>query len=192
MWNTADVEAAWKPPPYEGGRAWAVYGASKTQAEQAAWKFMDEHHPKFVLNSVLPNTVFGKILSPENQPGSTAGFIKGIIQSGKVEGFAAYLPPQWFVDVEDTARVHVAALIDPEVRGERLLAFAEPFNWSDVLKVLRGLYPDRTFEFEAEGSEGRDLSELNNERGAGLLRHWFGRDGWTTLAESVRKNTEGL
>lgn len=28
-WNNEDVEAAWKPPPYEAERAWAVYGASK-------------------------------------------------------------------------------------------------------------------------------------------------------------------
>lgn len=69
-WNDEQVEAAWKPPPYEAERAWATYGASKTQAEQAMWKFVKEHKPGFVLNTVLPNANMGQILS-DQQPAST-------------------------------------------------------------------------------------------------------------------------
>jgi nucleoside-diphosphate-sugar epimerase len=49
-WNESSVEVAWKPPPYEPSRGFDVYGASKTQAEQALWKFMEEEKPNFVLN----------------------------------------------------------------------------------------------------------------------------------------------
>jgi nucleoside-diphosphate-sugar epimerase len=49
-WNESCVELAWKPPPYEQSRGFSVYGASKTQAEQALWKFMKEEKPDFVLN----------------------------------------------------------------------------------------------------------------------------------------------
>lgn len=45
----------------EPERAWAVYGASKAQSEQAAWKFMDEKKPHFVFNSILPNANFGPV-----------------------------------------------------------------------------------------------------------------------------------
>ena len=52
-WNTNDVEAAWKPPPYMPERAHAVYCASKTQAEQEMWKGYREEKPSFVLNTIL-------------------------------------------------------------------------------------------------------------------------------------------
>ena len=60
-WNDEDVEAAWKPGPYKPERAWAVYGASKVQAEQACFGFMKEKKPGFVFNSVIPDTVMGEI-----------------------------------------------------------------------------------------------------------------------------------
>jgi hypothetical protein len=47
------------------------------------------------------------------------------------------------VDVRDTARLHLIALVAPEVKSERLFAFAEPYNWNLVLKTLRKIYPER-------------------------------------------------
>jgi hypothetical protein len=59
-WNEAAVKMAWAPPPYAMDRAYAVYAASKTQAEQALWKFEKEEKPGFVVNSgrYLPNLSF--------------------------------------------------------------------------------------------------------------------------------------
>jgi nucleoside-diphosphate-sugar epimerase len=50
-WNESSVEAAWAPPPYDRSRGFIVYGASKTQAEQALWKFVEDEKPSFVLNT---------------------------------------------------------------------------------------------------------------------------------------------
>ena len=91
-WNHEQVEAAWKPPPYEAGRAWATYGASKTQAEQELWKFVKEHKPGFVLNTVLPNTNYGEIFS-DKQPASTAQWAKSIY-NGNLDAVKS-IPPQW-------------------------------------------------------------------------------------------------
>ena len=91
-WNTEDVEAAWKPPPYEESRAWAVYGASKTQAEQELWKFVKEHQTGFVLNTVLPNANFGEIFS-DKQPASTGGWLKTVLDGNLM--LRDNLPPQW-------------------------------------------------------------------------------------------------
>ena len=91
-WNDEDVEAAWKPPPYEMDRVWAVYGASKTQAEQEVWKFAKEHKPGFVLNTVLPNANFGEILS-DQQPASTGGWVKKVY-NGELDAVKDFLP-QW-------------------------------------------------------------------------------------------------
>ena len=94
------------------------------------------------------------------------------------------------VNVKDTARLHVAALLDPDVQNERILAFAYPFNWNDILAVLRKIYPDRKFPDDIENAP-RDLSMLDNSREASLLKA-FGRPGFTSLEETVRENTAGL
>lgn len=91
-WNTDQVEEAWKPPPYERGREWVVYAASKTQAEQAMWTFVKEREPGFVLNTVLPNMNFGEILS-DKQPASTGSWVKSIY-NGNLDA-VRQVPPQW-------------------------------------------------------------------------------------------------
>lgn len=186
-WNTKAIEEAWQPPPYEQNRAWTVYGASKTQAEQAIWKFAKEKKPSFMVNAVLPNTNMGEILNKE-QFASTGEWVKSIY-NGDLDAVKD-IPPMWMVNVKDTARLHVSALIDPDVENERILAFAEQYNWNDVLAKLRKLYPHRTFPEDMPNAP-RDLSTLDNSRGAQLLRA-HGREGWTGLEESVKDNTVGL
>lgn len=62
-WNDEAVQQAWAPAPYEPSRAWPVYAASKTQAEKAVWEFVNEKHPRFKVNAVVPATVLGECLS---------------------------------------------------------------------------------------------------------------------------------
>jgi hypothetical protein len=47
---------------------------------------------------------------------------------------------EYFVDAQDTARLHVAALIDTDIQNERILAFAEPFNAKYVPSLLSSLF----------------------------------------------------
>ena len=97
-WNHEDVEAAWKPPPYEGhDRVLAVYAASKMQSEQAAWKWMKENQPSFVLNAILPNANMGKVLSPENQgTPSTVGWLKALWNGFEGHEDLKENPPQYY------------------------------------------------------------------------------------------------
>jgi hypothetical protein len=39
---------------------------------------------------------------------------------------------EWFVDVQDSARLHVAALTNPDVKNERIIAYAEHCTWKYV------------------------------------------------------------
>ena len=48
-----------------------------------------------------------------------------------------HIPPQYYVNVQDTARLHVIALVNPSVKDERVFAFAGPFDFNDILGVLR-------------------------------------------------------
>jgi hypothetical protein len=95
------------------------------------------------------------------------------------------------VDVDDTARLHVATLISKSINNERILAFAKPYTWKEVLSIMREVFPSRNFPEDIQGLEKSNL-RVPNERGEGLLKEIFGRDGWTTLEETIRKNLKGL
>ena len=77
QWNVAAIKAAWAPPPYEPARGGATYLASKTEAEMAIWKFVDEEKPGFDVNSVLPFATLGKGLNKYHLKG-TAGWIRNL------------------------------------------------------------------------------------------------------------------
>lgn len=193
-WNHDAVKAAWAPPPYDNPSRYAdVYAASKMQSEEAAWKWVQENKPHFVLNAVLPNANFGNILSVEHQGyPSTSAWVKAAWNgfTGDEGKTAVSFPAQHFVDVQDDACIHVAALIYSDVQNERLYAFASPYNWNDILRVLRKLYPDRKF-IDDLPNVGEDKSIVSNERAEELLKRYSG-SGWKTLEESVKRNVEGL
>ena len=72
-WNDTALELAWAPPPYNPERALPTYMASKVEAERAVWKFVEEQKPGFMVNAVLPFTVFGPLLHEKQNP-STVGW----------------------------------------------------------------------------------------------------------------------
>ena len=96
---------------------------------------------------------------------------------------------EWFVNVQDTARLHISGLLDRSVISERIFGFAKPFNWTDVLDVLRGEEGEEGKDGNlpvAPENEARDLSEVVPSRRAEelLVKSW-GREGWVGLRESV-------
>ncbi|KAJ8064202.1 hypothetical protein OCU04_006551 [Sclerotinia nivalis] len=188
-WNTEAIEAAHAPPPYEPSRAWAVLGASKTEVEQAVWKFVKEEKPGFVANAVLPDTCMGLILDP-TQDASTGGWVRNLYKGDNSE--MLNLPPQYFVDVQDVGRLHVSALVDEDVKNERLLASAEPFNNNTLLRIFRKIRPDAKIMDDFHDDNVNDLSKVANQRAAELLRRDFRRPGFTSLEESLTNNVQGL
>lgn len=90
-WNTVVSALAWAPGPYEEERKWIVYAASKTEAEQACWKFMEEEKPGFEFSTVLPSVNFGASLYKEQQS-ETLGWIqtllKGDLETAKKDGMS--------------------------------------------------------------------------------------------------------
>jgi nucleoside-diphosphate-sugar epimerase len=189
-WNETAIKAAWAPPPYEGlQRRLDVYSASKTEAEQAAWKFMKEEKPAFVLNTILPNANMGNILSVKDQGyPSTAGWVRAAWDGFKGHEDLVFNPPQYYINVQDNARVHVVALIYEDVSNERLFTFAHPYTWNDILHIFRKLYPERTFQPDYNNL-GKDMSKVANERAEELLKR-FGLTGWTSLEDSVKAIVE--
>ncbi|KAI9035955.1 uncharacterized protein KD926_002567 [Aspergillus affinis] len=120
IWNDAAVRAAWDDNTPLSERAVAVYAASKTEGERQSWKWVESHRPHFEFNTVLPCFVVGKILHPEIL-GSTMGSVRELLQ-GDSTAFSKF-PGQWYVDVEDTARLCALGLLDDTVKSERIFAF---------------------------------------------------------------------
>jgi len=183
-WNTVAEAEAWKPPPYTPDRGFAVYAASKTQQERELWDFVEAKHPHFVANSVLPDYNVGKILNVEKQGyPSSIGMLKALFEGNTETGFM--LPPQWEVDVQDSARLHVAALLHPDVKNERVFAYAFPKNNTNTVKYLKELYPERTFPDPPE-NEGENLYKITARDRAEELLRWTGAGGWTSYKDSIK------
>ena len=54
---------------------------TKAEAERFVWKFVKEQNPSFTVNSILPATNYGLILS-NKEFGSTAGLLRELYKSG--------------------------------------------------------------------------------------------------------------
>ncbi|KAL4883014.1 hypothetical protein BJY04DRAFT_226806 [Aspergillus karnatakaensis] len=188
-WNNACVDAAWAKDTPDDKRGFLVYSASKTLAEKEAWNWVHQNQPRFEFNSLVPNTNYGRILCPEISAVTMVGTANLLLGDGSI---IRRFPPQWFVDVEDSARLHVVALLSPSAVGKRIFAFAQPFNWTDVLTILRELRPDNTLLPPCPENEGRDLSEIEDAPEAeSMMKEFFGTKGWVGLKESLEAALEG-
>ncbi|KAF9692941.1 hypothetical protein EKO04_009330 [Ascochyta lentis] len=182
------LEEAWAPQPYTPDRAYAVYAASKVACERAAWDSMRNKEPGFTLNTVLPNYTSGIILQPLSIPGAGSNVFNHPFE----EAFVSKLrddSPQWQVDVEDIAKLHLAALTFEDVHDERLFGFAHKLNYNSFLQTFRFLAPEQEWPADEIGRE--TLSTMvDNKRSVELLRR-FEMDGWVPFNESVRRSCLG-
>lgn len=92
-WDGAkDAPAAGTPEAFKSGAI--VYSASKTAAERACWKFVEEEKPGFVFNTVLPNMNMGPVLD-KAQTSPSAGWLGYIINNSPMaEMFISGIGPR--------------------------------------------------------------------------------------------------
>ncbi|KAF5687838.1 aldehyde reductase II [Fusarium denticulatum] len=144
-----------------------------------------------VVNTVLPSTNFGKSLDWKHQGyPSTSGFIRTLWSGTALESLTN-ASPQYFVDVQDDAKLHIAATLLHDVQGERIFPWAETWNLDQILAILRAQNPDRTFvkDFQAM----RYLADIEEPRSRCIqLLQALGEPGFTSLEESIRLNSEDL
>jgi len=95
------------------------------------------------------------------------------------------------VNAGDTARLHVAALVDPEIVNERLFGFAETYTFNEILDTLQKLRPDHKFPPKIDDNS-HDLSTIEGrDRADEVLKKHFGK-GFRGLEESIKESIEGL
>lgn len=85
-----------------------------------------------------------------------------------------------------TAKLHVAALLDEEVDGQRLWAAAGPFCAEDVQNVLKEVKPDYNQKDLSSFPKKPDV-KIDNKASVDLLQKHYSC-GFTGLKETVRAN----
>jgi nucleoside-diphosphate-sugar epimerase len=183
-YNEEYIKLAWDASFEHPGKMFIVYAAAKAQAEKAAWKYVEEEKPHYTLNTVLPAANFGPAVVYEKQGHpSTGGWPKSLFE-GDLAPISS-VPPQYYVDVRDTAKLHIAALVDPNTSNERLWGFAEPYNWNSVLAILRKLWPQKKFIDDLQDL-GWDETVVPREGAVKALKDVFGQDGFVGLETSLK------
>lgn len=169
----------------------STYTKSKTLAEKAAWKFVEElgHDESFELVVVNPGGVFGPPLG-NDVSGQTMTMV-----SQMLDGKMPMVPNAAFpmVDVRELADIHVKALENRSVSNQRLIAASqEPRGFVAVANILKKagysgpstrIAPNFLLKFaalfdrEAKGMIG--LLDMNLSADNRLTRHAL---EWTPMA----------
>ncbi|KAH7913247.1 hypothetical protein BJ138DRAFT_1099614 [Hygrophoropsis aurantiaca] len=140
-WNPVTKEEA-----IQSDNSTTAYNAAKTYAEKAVWQFAEEHK-NIDITTVLPPFLYGpfapgfKIPAPDFVALSTDLYIYQMLDpNGKFPSYAAYM------DVRDTAKVHVAALTSPpdSVIGHKrlLLSSVHELSYEAALKLIADKRPE--------------------------------------------------
>ncbi|KAL1638791.1 hypothetical protein SLS58_008605 [Diplodia intermedia] len=133
----------------------------------------------------VPSGVFGRPLSHEHQgyPSSSQWAPKAFTGDPDFKRF----PTFYWINIKDMARLHVAALLHPEVKNERIFGFAGTYTMNEFLAFYRKHYPDREFPEDIPGVEC-DLAEIEPAKRAEELLKEMGRPGYETLEDTVLDN----
>ncbi|KAK3682882.1 hypothetical protein B0T22DRAFT_472171 [Podospora appendiculata] len=186
-WNNRAVKAAWAPPPHGPIQGAVVYAASKTEAERAIWKFVDEETPAFAVNSVLPYFTLGESLH-KTLVRSSNRLLHGLA-NGNV-GLLGSIPGTHYINIKDVATAHVAGVLDADVQGQRLFLWSSAFTFNDVLAILRKKYPNRTF-IDDLPDQIKDISTKDDAPVLALLKKWAGQDDWISFEQTIDEVFEG-
>lgn len=113
----------------------APYAKSKTLAERAAWKYIEEEGGDMELSVVNPSAIFGPLLGKDQYSTSIELIVR--LMNGSVPG----VPDIGFgvVDVRDVADLHLRAMTDAKAKGERFIAVAGKDQGMPVVEIAQTL-----------------------------------------------------
>ncbi|KAF2854602.1 hypothetical protein T440DRAFT_542016 [Plenodomus tracheiphilus IPT5] len=173
LWNQSAIKGAWAPPPYDASCMWDV----ESQVEQEILSFT-KRSQRFVINLVLPGFMVSPIFYPKQTDSTGKWGMDFWRDPGHYEPLHSFIPP-WFVDIDDMALLHVAALTQGDAKNMRLWAFADTFNFNNWVGVFRKLEPKKPWPSD-DPIQGHDLNKIDTSREVELLER-FEKAGWTGL-----------
>lgn len=78
----------------------------------------------------------------------------------------------------------MAAATDVDIKNERIFAFAEPYNWNQVLDICRQARPEAGVPPNLDNDD-KDMSTVDNELARRILKDRFRQDGFLSLERGV-------
>ncbi|KAF5679183.1 aldehyde reductase II [Fusarium heterosporum] len=186
MFNYEAIRKTCCEPTVKGfDRCLTVYSAGRTLAELAFWSWVGENQPPFVANCIVPDGQFGRALDPQHTT-SSFGMLKSAIK-GDWDGVVGQVA--YYTDVQDTARLLVAAVALPSVANERIFAYCHNSTWNGLRNKIKDIFPDR--ENLVTGHDhtlgGKDLSDAGPviQRAEEILRQ-IGQPGFASEDDILR------
>ncbi|CVL03523.1 related to NADPH-dependent aldehyde reductase [Fusarium proliferatum] len=177
-WNDDLVKVAQAPPPYELSRILPVYLGARVEAEKAVWKFAKDENVPWELNSVSPCWILGDPLDARHYGPMPTQLLQQL-----------YLGKTDALKDNTTTVIYVAAAIDPDVKGARIPALAESFNWNNALAIMRKAYPEEDFEEDFVPGDPVLSYNIENDIAPELLQKWAGRD-WISLEKGITETID--
>lgn len=178
-WNEEDVAISCDEKLTRPKKGVSPFVASKVRIEKILWDWEETGKPSFRVNAILPNVVIGPLFDGDRQSGGKAGIMRMIYKEENMKAVKA-MPPQWFVDARDNARLYVVALAIEEANGWRVFGCGERFSWRMVLDNLKKIDETGKTDWVEMEDRGLDLSDIRCDKGVRLLR-FLGQEGWTGL-----------
>lgn len=90
------------------------------------------------------------------------------------------------MSVKDVAVLHVAAILDEDIKEERIQAWGGPFNWNDILAIMRRHYPTHKVVDDFPKPVGISTT-ADDKVPLKLLKKWAQQDGWKSLEDAIRE-----
>nr|POF12749.1 nad-dependent epimerase/dehydratase terh [Quercus suber] len=187
-WNLFAFETAWGAPSDKTDRGWDVFASSKVQTEQAVWQWYEERQPRFLLNAVLPGTLYGRVLAPRTQP--LPAMLNAPLEM--IGGTLAALPPHHYISVSDSAQLHVCALLLPNLHNERIFAVAGVYTSTAMHGVL-AKYARVPLPSPVAIEAVDDTCFADSPHAAALLERFHGRKtAWMSLYKCLDETFQEL
>ncbi|KAK8854804.1 hypothetical protein IAR55_003543 [Kwoniella newhampshirensis] len=120
------------------------YRASKTLAEKALWKFVEDNKPNWDGVAINPPLVLGEVIHQVEDPSKLNTSVALFYDWAAGKKTDKDLPGgggNW-VNVKDVALAHVKALTVPEAGGNRFIVGAGPFACQDYCDILHKRFPE--------------------------------------------------
>ncbi|KAL8480067.1 hypothetical protein ACS0TY_026848 [Phlomoides rotata] len=178
--RTPDVvvdETWWSDPEFcKQMQQW--YVLSKTLAEDAAWKFVEEKGIDMV--TINPAMVIGPLLQPTLNTSSAA--ILNLINGSETYPNASF----GWINVKDVAYAHILAYENPSASGRYCLVETVA-HFSEVVQILRKLYPN--FKLPEKCADDKPFVptyQVSKEKAKSLGVEF------TSLEEGIKETVESL
>ncbi|KAK4153540.1 hypothetical protein C8A00DRAFT_33701 [Chaetomidium leptoderma] len=181
-----------------------VRNSSLVRAEQALWQWNRERTPEFKVNVVSPANLIGQNFGSQHTT-HWENWIYQLYHYGCArEEIPDAGPTQahWYVDVQDVALLHVAAIFDPKVFGQRLQAWGCYRDWNNAMEVLQDIENDdmkvlrkienSTMRYPRIRGDGVTRGQLyaKYDQVGEILERWKGTGSswWKPFEETVKES----